>query len=470
MKPYFNSFTLAVTLLLLPFGLLAQLRLPHIFSDHMVLQRNNQVKIWGWANADAKIAVVGSWQKDTLRTTTDSNGSWSLLIPTHDAGGPYTLSIQANQERIQLQDILLGDVLLCSGQSNMEWGGNQNLPEILAELPSANNPNIRLLQVSRMGTRYPQADIADSWTRLSAESLKPFSAIGYFLAKRLNEESNVPIGVINASWGGTAAEVWTPEHLIAHDPTLLNYAKVQQPNNYRPHETGVLWNGMLAPLAGYTIAGAYWYQGESNVGSWAGYDKLMKTMVTAWRNAWDADFPFYFVQIAPFQYNNSPEPKAALLREQQTKTALELPKTAMVVISDLVDNMQDIHPTQKKEVANRLANIALATQYNKNLQDYKSPLYKSQQIQGNSIEITFHHLQGKLQLKGSQVTDLFIAGADQKFYPAQGKIKEQKLHVTAAEVPHPVAVRFGFTEVAMPNLFNANGLPVGPFRTDNWSF
>ncbi len=447
-------------------NVIAQLRIPNFFSDHMVLQRGTEINFWGLAPASSEIKIVGTWFQDTVKAKTNGDGQWRTTLPEGKAGGPYEIKIMANQESITLKDILLGDVFLCSGQSNMEWGAAQNLKEIIDEMPNANNPNIRLLHISRNGALTPQDQISNQWATLSAESLKPFSAIGYFIAKEINAQENVPIGVINSSWGGTAAEVWTPSYLIENDPFLLQRAKAQGANDWRPHNSGVLWNAMVHPFAGYNISAAFWYQGESNVGTWDGYDKLMKTMINSWRSAWNDDFPFYFVQIAPFQYNNK-EPLAAYLREQQAKTATELPNTGMVVITDLVDNIKDIHPIQKKAVAKRLADLALAEVYHKPLKDYKSPIYKSQEIKGNSIEISFSNLEGKLTSKG-EITDLFIAGADQQFKPAKGKIKGDKLIVESAEVRNPVAVRFGFTEIAMPNLFNSNGLPVSPFRTDQW--
>ena len=447
-------------------NVLAQLRVPNFFSDHMVLQRGTYINFWGLAPASSEIRIVGTWFQDTVKAKTNGDGQWKTTLPAGKAGGPYEIKIMANQESITLKDILLGDVFLCSGQSNMEWGAAQNLKEIIDEMPTANNPNIRLLHISRNGALTPQDQISNKWATLSAESLQPFSAIGYFIAKEINSQEQVPIGVINSSWGGTAAEVWTPSYLIDNDPFLLQRAKQQSANDWRPHNSGVLWNAMVHPFAGYNITAAFWYQGESNVGTWDGYDKLMKTMINSWRSAWNDDFPFYFVQIAPFQYNNK-EPLAAYLREQQTKTATELPNTGMVVITDLVDNIKDIHPIQKKAVAKRLADLALAEVYHKPLKDYKSPIFKSQEIKGNSIEISFSNLEGKLISKG-EITDLFIAGADKQFKAAKGKIKGDKLIVESAEVKNPVAVRFGFTEIAMPNLYNSNGLPVSPFRTDQW--
>ncbi|WP_240775555.1 sialate O-acetylesterase [Sphingobacterium psychroaquaticum] len=465
-----NLKLLFVTLVFLLYGNLiyAQLRLPNFFSDHMVLQRESAVNLWGWGYAGSTVKVHGSWNKDTVTVKTDANGKWKLKINTVQAGGPYKLSVVSGGELIQFTDVLLGDVFLCSGQSNMEWGGNQNLKEILDELPHANNPNIRLLQVNRNGALAPQENISNGWSSLNEKALKPFSAIGYFLAKELNKKQGVPIGIVNSSWGGTAAEVWTPKDQVEADQALLAFSKMQKANDYRPHENGVLWNGMIAPLVGFNLKGFFWYQGESNVGSSAGYDKLMKTMVNSWRSAWEEELPFYFVQIAPYAYNSKGGVQSALLREQQAKTAVELPRSGMVVVTDLVDNVHDIHPIQKQGVASRLAKITLAEIYQIPTPDYKSPIYSAHVVKGDKVEVTFHYLTGNLVTRGKEITDLYIAGEDKVFHKASGKIQKDKLLVFSSKVARPVAVRFGFTDTAMPNLFNEKGLPVSPFRTDSW--
>lgn len=463
-----RNFFLGCLLFLAQSAAVAQLRIPNVLSDNMVLQRNTTTNVWGWSYAGSKVAVKASWMPDTISAQVDASGKWMVAVPTASAGGPYDLYIASAGTEITLRNILLGDVWLCSGQSNMEWGGNQQLPEILEELSQANDPNIRLLNVSRVGADHPQYDIPNTWQNLDAGSLKPFSAIGYFVAKKLREELDVPIGIINASWGGTPAEVWTPDYLIDNDPKLRQAAAKQEAAPYRPHQPGVLWNSMIHPLTPFAVSGFYWYQGESNVGTWPDYDKLMRTLITSWRTAWNAELPFYFVQIAPFAYNNQ-LPLAALLREQQAKTVATLPRTGMAVITDLVDNINDIHPIQKREVANRLAALTLHEHYGVGRQaDYKSPVYAHAETKGNTMIISFDHLENGLQAKDGRITELFIAGEDRVFHEAVGTIKGNTLHVTSANVPHPVAVRFGFTETAMPNLFNKNGLPVGPFRTDDW--
>lgn len=445
----------------------AVLRLPGIFSDHMVLQRNSVVSVWGWSQPNETVRVTTSWLKDTVTVQSKENARWELKLSTPEAGGPYELHVMTRYEKLVLKDVLIGEVWLCSGQSNMEWNVYNGLPQMEAELPNATNKNIRLMHVQKKGAEHPQEDLRDTWKVCNPEDAKSFSAVAYFLAKRLQNELNVPIGVINASWGGTPAEVWTPEAVVTESPFLKGFAAQQKYSIHWPVAPGVLWNAMIHPLVGYKIAGACWYQGESNVGTWQGYHLLFSGMIQAWRQAWGYEFPFYFVQIAPYTYNSGNAQSAALLREQQQKT-LSLPSTAMVVVTDITDNVKDIHPRLKKEVGDRLAAIALAEMYQRKLIDYKSPVFDYFKIEKNRMRIHFKYLNGALVVKGAEVTDLFLAGADGVFYPAKGVVDKNTLLVTSDKVPNPVAVRFGFTDTSIPNLFNSNGLPVSPFRTDTW--
>lgn len=451
-------------------AVIAQLRLPHILSDHMVLQRDTMVQLWGWGKAGSTVEIKASWHAEITKTIVDAGGGWNISVQTGKAGGPHTIRFSSGDDSLSLKDILLGDVWLCSGQSNMEWGGEQNLKQIIDELPNLKDTNIRLLQVPRYASAYPQEDIHSQWRTLSDTTLKPFSAIGYFIAKELRKELNIPIGIINSSWGGTSAEVWTASEVIHQDRLLIEAAGKQSAVHYRPHQVASLWNSMIYPLHNFALSGVYWYQGESNVQTWSTYDLLMQKMISSWRLAWGQDFPFYFVQIAPFAYNSS-LPLAALLREQQQRTSKAIFNTGMVVVTDLVDNINDIHPTKKKEVADRLAALALNDHYKRYEQkDYKSPIFRDFEIRGTSVHVNFDYLSNGLYVKGDTISDLYIAGQDKIFVPAQGMIKGNTLVVTSKQISKPVAVRFGFSETAMPNLFNKNGLPVGPFRTDDWSF
>lgn len=396
------------------------------------------------------------------------DATWRTQLETPKAGGPHSIKLITQQEQLELKDIMIGEVWLCSGQSNMQWSGANKLQEILDILPKATNPNIRLLQVSNIAAQTPQNNIFDSWKACTPETVRDFSAIGYFFAEKLSSEIQVPVGIINASWGGTAAEYWTPKEKITADEKLARYATLQKLAPRKPYQPGVLWNSMLAPFAGYTIAGALWYQGEDNTIAYGGYDQLIQTMVGAWREAWGYQFPFYFVQIAPYAYPQYKKPYAALLREQQAKTARNLPRSGMVVITDLVDDLKNIHPIRKRAVASRLTDLALAEVYAQPLVDYKSPTMRDYTIESNKIILSFADLDGKLLVRGKQITDLYIAGEDRKFYPASYKLDGSQLQVFADQVKVPKAVRFGFTNSATPNLFNTKGLPVSPFRTDDW--
>ncbi len=463
------KYPITFLLLLLSIQLSAQINLPSFFSDNMVLQRNAEVKFWGWGNRNANVKITPSWTKKTITVKSSGHGRFITKLSTPEAGGPYTIDIQVGTFTKQIKNILIGEVWLCSGQSNMQWNSNNKLQEMLDELPNAKNDNVRLLNVSNVAALTPQQNFFDTWKESNPQSAVGFSAIAYFYAKKLSATLNVPVGVINASWGGTAAEVWTPSELVFNDPELKQNSSKQLPSASKPHEPGALWNSMINPLVGYQIAGVLWYQGETNAPTHSGYHKLFTTMINAWRNAWGYEFPFYYAQIAPYTYKSKPEEQqGALLREAQTKT-LALPKTAMVVLTDLVPDVTNIHPTRKKEVADRFADIALSETYGKVADDVKSPVYKSHTVDGNKIIVEFDYLKGSLKVQGKSITDLFIANESQHFVAADFKINGNKLIVFNKQIKKPVAVRFGFTDVAMPNLFNSKGLPVSPFRTDNWN-
>lgn len=459
---------ITILFIILSGQLFAQINIPSFFSDNMVLQRNTEVNFWGWGNRGGDVTVTPSWTNQPIKVKATGHARFDVKLKTPEAGGPYEITVTSGAFKKVIKNILIGEVWLCSGQSNMQWNSNNRLKEMLDELPNATNPKIRLLNVSNIASLTPQDNIFDSWQECNPETAKGFSAIAYFYAKQLSEELNVPVGVINSSWGGTAAEFWTPANIIESDVELLENAKKQRPAPSKPHEAGSLWNAMIKPLVGYNIAGVLWYQGESNIISYTGYNKLFSAMINSWRTAWGYDFPFYYVQIAPYDYKSKPEEqRGALLREQQVKT-LSIPKTGMVVVTDLVPDVNNIHPTQKIEVAKRLSKLALTDNYAKKAVDYKSPIYKSHKIEKGNIEIEFDNLQGKLKVNGPLVIDLLIADESKKFVPADYKISNNKLIVFNKSIKNPVAVRFGFADVSMPNLFNSNGLPVSPFRTDDW--
>ncbi|MEO5997554.1 MAG: sialate O-acetylesterase [Chitinophagaceae bacterium] len=443
----------------------AEVRLPSIIGNHMVLQQKTEVKIWGWCDPGEKIKIRTDWDTTSYATSGSSGAKWSVQLKTPAAGGPYKITI-AGANTIILEDVLIGEVWVCSGQSNMEmninWG--LNYPE---DVTNATNKSIRFFHIPRVTSDYPQEDIKAKWVVCNRDDMKRFSAVGYFFGSKLQQEMNIPVGLINSSWGGTPAETWTPREEVEKDSTLITAAKQLTAAPGWPIIPGIAYNAMIYPLTNYKIAGAIWYQGESNVPTWSTYHPLLNNMIGAWRKAFQKEFPFYFVQIAPFSGYGKDNYRSALLREAQTKV-LTTANTGMVVVSDLVDNIADIHPKLKKEVGVRLANYALAETYGKTELAYKSPVYKTMKVEKNKIRISFDYADKGLLSKGGDVTEFYIAGANQNFLPASAKIEDNTVVVFNKDIKDPVAVRFGFNNSAMPNLYSKEGLPVNSFRTDNW--
>jgi sialate O-acetylesterase len=450
-------------LLSIPNGV-AQVRLPAIIGSHMVLQQKSEVKIWGWCGPGEAIKIKTSWDTTTYKGSSSSPTRWMSKIKTPAAGGPYTITINGTTI---LEDVMIGENWLCGGQSNMEWSGDQNLKQCLDEMPHATNQKIRFFYVQKSTSDTPQDNCNGSWKVCSPEEMKHFSAVGYFFGKQLQQDLSIPIGLINCNWGGTSAEVWTPKELVENDPILSEASKKIGPLPWWPNLPGEAYNAMISPIKNFEIAGAIWYQGESNSGTASTYKALIEKMVGAWRKDFQKEIPFYYVQIAPFSgYGNYNVD--ALLREAQT-SCLSIPKTGMVVISDLVTDLKNIHPTNKIDVSTRLAKLALSETYGRTGLAYKSPLYKSMQVEKQKIRILFDNAANGLVAKDKVITELYIAGEDKVFQPALGKIEKNTLVVWNKTIKNPVAVRFGFSNDAIPNLFSSEGLPVNIFRTDNWS-
>jgi sialate O-acetylesterase len=462
MKKIISFFTICFLLVSVSY---ANIRLPAVLGSNMVLQQQSKVKLWGWAAPQEMIYVTTSWNNktDSVKTTRDAN--WQLFVETPVAGGPFTITFKG-ENTITLDNVLIGEVWICSGQSNMEMSEQWGLPDVRAELPTAAaNKNIRFFYIPKTTSSTPQDDCKASWTLCDSNTLKAFSAVGFFFGKKLNTELNVPVGLINANWGGTPAEVWTPADLVNNDPELKASAEKLKPRDGWPHAPGVTFNGMLAPVTNFSIAGAIWYQGESNTAAPYTYSKLLTTMIDSWRKAWNKNIPFYYVQIAPYTYGDNFG--GSLIREQQTKAMMH-DNVGMVVITDLVDDTTDIHPKNKHDVGYRLANWALAETYHKGGIVYKSPVYKSMNVQKDKAIISFDNVPTGLVAKGKNITAFLIAGADKKFYPANAKINNDKLIVWSKQVTQPVAIRFSFTNAGVGNLFSKERLPVAPFRTDDW--
>lgn len=458
---------MALGLSLLIAGVQAQLSLPSVFADHMVLQQKSEVPVWGWGAAGGTIKVVGSWApKDTATAEIRSDGSWKTTLKTAAAGGPYTLYILGNGNR-ELKDVMLGEVWLCSGQSNMEWTPMHNIDNRDEEIAAANYPDIRFFHIPKRGANTPQNNCEATWAACTPDVMKNTSAAAYFFGRDLQKALNVPVGLIVSAWGGTPAEVWVPEEEVMNNPRIRDIMP-DKTYPWWPVEPGVLYNQMIHPIVPFGLAGAIWYQGESNRDHPDSYGILLKTMIENWRKDFKKDLPFYLVQIAPFTYNAG-DNGAALVREHQEWVARTVPNTGMVVISDCVADITNIHPTDKQSVGLRLANMALGKTYGRLDGGFESPMFSSITINKNKAIISFLNAGSGLMCKDKQITGFRIAGADGVFEPAKVKIKDNTVIVTSPQVKNPVAVQYCFDDATIGNLFNKEGLPVAPFRTDrNW--
>jgi len=452
--------TIVVLFIFLQFSR-ANISLPEIFSDNMVLQQNSFVTIWGWAKTGETIVMKADWMDKDMSTLTDTEGNWKITIKTPPAGGPYNIHLKGYNEVI-LKNVLIGEVWLCSGQSNMEMSAQSGINNGEEEIKNANWPEIRFFTVGTATSRYPQDHLAGKWTVCTPDEMRTFSAIGYFFARKLNKELGVPIGVINSSWGGTPAEAWMPEEVIQKDNFLHEAAAKQKPVPWGPVAPAMIYNAMISPLTPFHIAGVLWYQGEANTINAYAYKELLSALIKSWRIKWGYDFPFYYAQIAPYKYGNPFE--GVEVRDAQRR-ALDMPNTGMAVISDLCDTL-NIHPKNKQDAALRLANIALNRYYKKTIPEDSGPLFKDMIIEKNKAIISFDHSEGLHVVgAGSKLTYFEIAGEDKVFYPAETKIKDQKVVVQSKNVKIPVAVRFAWTNTAVPNLFNGANLPASCFTT-----
>lgn len=441
----------------------AIIRLPPILSNNMVLQQNSQATLWGWADASERFIIISSWKEDVDTVLAENTGKWKANIDTPKAGGPYTITIKGRRNIIVLENILIGEVWICSGQSNMEMSNNHQIQDIL---PTSKNANIRFFTVDKKASEYPQDYAEGEWVICDEETLKRFSAAGYFFGKKLHDELDVPIGLIQSAWSGTPIELWEPQSVIDSDPVMKKAASEIIVKTHRPHQPGYLYNAMIYPISNYTIAGAIWYQGESNTPRAYAYEKMLSGMIGSWREAFQKDFPFYYVQLAPWTHEMPYE--GALLMEAQTKT-LSYPKTGMVVITDLVDDITNLHPKDKLNVGLRLATLALAETYNKDIPVYKSPVLKNMKIDKQKINLYFDQAPNGFMVKNNEKpTEFLIAGSDKNFLPADVKIEKDRIVVSHKSIKEPIAVRFSFSNTGMSNVFNKEGFPITPFRTDNW--
>jgi sialate O-acetylesterase len=484
---------------------LADVRVPQIFSDNLVLQRGMEIPVWGWADPGEEVAIrIGQFG---LTTTANDSGTWSVKLPAMEAGGPFELVV-SGKNTLRLQNVLVGEVWVCSGQSNMEWSvrASKNPEE---EAAAASYPEIRLFHVPRRALGQPATDLAAVWRPCQPDSVVNFSAVAYYFGREIHQKLDVPVGLINTSWGGTRIEPWTPPAGFEAVPELASVvAQIEQaqaafresvrpallpledwirqchralavnepippmpaipshPLAHHARPTG-LYNGMVHPIVPYAIRGAIWYQGESNRTDGMAYFHKMKALINGWRSVWgQGNFPFYFVQLAPFQYREGPLVLAEL-REAQT-AALSVPNTGMAVTMD-IGNLKDIHPRNKQDVGKRLALWALAGPYEQVGVVFSGPVYKTMTLENDRIRILFEHTgSGLASRDGAALTWFEIAGDDKSFHKAQAEIDGNTVVVWSEAVPAPKAVRYGWHQDAEPNLANKEGLPAVPFRTHPW--
>lgn len=460
----------------LPMFMQAKIILPDLVSNHMVLQRNTEVKLWGWADANEKITIRLSWDKKPISINADKDGNWEVKVKTTLEVSPQTIQLKSKDSYILIEDVLFGEVWLCSGQSNMEMPlkGYQGQPIFgsTEAILKANNKNLRLFQVVKVGTKKPLKNFAEKskWEISNPESATAFSAIGFFFGMQLQETLQVPVGIIHASWGGSPVQAWMSEETLqALEPIDWQKHNFKEKLNQTPT---ALFNGMIHPIINYHIKGALWYQGENNRGKFNLYKTLLPAMVKEWRAKWNVgDFPFYFVQIAPFHYQKldafDAPANSAYMREAMVECVTLIPNSGIAITTDLGSD-KTIHPPKKIEIAHRLLLNALNQTYGMKNIAYKGPELKDFTVNENTIELHFQESGFGLYSNGD-LTAFEIAGEDRVFYPANATIfKYRSIKVSSEKVTKPVAVRYAWSNYIEGNLYNSNLLPASSFRTDQW--
>jgi len=471
-----------IAFLLSAASLQAKVKLPSILGDNMVLQQKTDAKLWGWAKENAKIQVKTSWDNKTYTTTADIKGCWLLKVNTPDAGGPYQMTI-SDSESLTLKNILIGEVWFCSGQSNMEMpmqgfprqpikGGNNVIAKANPKVP------IRMFTTDskdgnwvRQFNKKSQIDCQGQWLDNSSENVANISATAYYFARYAQEVLNVPIGIIVSSWGGSVVESWMSRE--ATEPfkeiktSILDNDSVVK----KPQATPcVLYNAKIAPLTNFTIKGFLWYQGESNRKNADLYAKLMPAFVKDLRARWNiGEFPFYFVQIAPFNYEGADSTSAARLREVQLQNMKDIPNSGMVTTMD-IGHPTFIHLIDKETVGERLALWALGATYGRKGFGYAPPVYKAMEKKDMRIYVDFINAGKGIYPMWTDLKGFEIAGEDKVFYPAKAEIETSttRLVVWSDKVTNPAAVRYAYKNFVEASIFGLSGIPVAPFRTDNW--
>jgi sialate O-acetylesterase len=457
----------------------AQVKLSGLFTDGMVLQQQATVAVWGWDKAGTNITLITSWNKRKYTAVADASGKFNFKILTPVYGGPYQLTFNDGKPLV-INNVLIGEVWICTGQSNMEipMKGYKGQPILNSNeaILNSKNTNIRLFTVPRSSKTTLQIDIKKSqWIEASPESVANFSATGYYFGRLLNKMLNVPVGLINCSYAGASIQAWMDVNTLKSFPEIKIPAVTDSIKEVSRTPT-TLYNAMMYPIIGYGIKGAIWYQGESNYDNPAQYDKLFTTMVDTLRRQWKiGNFPFYYAQIAPYDYaqlppyNKGGKYNSAFLRDVQRIDAEKIPNAAMAVLMDVGEKVT-IHPPKKEPVGNRLAYLALGNTYGIKGFGYQSPSYQSITTKGTSVVVKFKNAANGLTSFFKDLNTFEIAGADKHFYPAKAVITGSSVTVTSDQVKEPVAVRYAFKDFVVGDLFGTDGLPVSSFRTDDWDY
>jgi sialate O-acetylesterase len=471
MKKSFSKISPSLLLLLVLSSFIrAEVKMPAIFGDNMVLQQQTEAAIWGKADLNATVRITTSWNKKSYSVRADKDGMWKVKVSTPVAGGPYNVTI-SDGKPVSLMNVMIGEVWVCSGQSNMEMPmkgyGNQPITGSNEYIALASNANIRLITVPKSASLTLLDDFKGSWKLCEPENVSEFSATAYFFGLMLNRALDVPVGLINTSWGGTRIEPWISEAGIRNfDWVKLPDKNIQQEKLSQQTPT-VLYNAMINPIAGYGIRGAIWYQGEANRNEPVQYQKLMPGLAENWRLEWGVgDFPMYYVQIAPYDYGPTGL-NSAYLREAQLKAASEGKNMGMACIMDTGEK-DCIHPANKKAAGDRLAYLALAKTYGRKGFASDGPVLKEMKIEGNQVKLTFNNAPNGLTSYGKQLSCFELAGANKRFYPAMAVITGTGITLFSLSVNEPAAVRYAFKDFIIGDLFNTEGLPASSFRTDTW--
>ncbi len=437
------------------------LTLPAVFSDNMVLEQNSEVEIWGWGKPKEPVRIVASWNSsDTIVSEVAPDARWRVKLQT-PAGSydPQTITVMG-YNWLEINNVAIGEVILCSGQSNMEWSIGAGIKDKETLLEKADRPGIRMFTVDYRTADAPTHDVSGLWRVSNSNNINSFSAIGYVIATRMEDELKVPVGVVNSSWGGTPIECWTPSMAYEMCDYLRSVNDELSQGEWGPCRPGKIFNAMVAPLEGYKFACCVWYQGEENTNNPRGYTDMLFALVNGYRETFGINLPFVYAQIAPYNYGSG---RGVEIRERQRR-AMAIPNSAMVVIGDLGEK-DNIHPQRKIESGNRLVNAVLKSVYSKENCNFEFPNVEKVEISGSKVVLTMANANG-LHFMG-KTSELFeICGSDKVWQVAKVKIVKNKIELTASSVKTPVAARYAWGDDVMPDMFNADNIPASSFTTE----